>query len=157
MSEKPVQKAQVLNAIDHALDWVAYALILAGLGGFAYFAGYMFFTGLPVVWDGGIHMWQEIFLVSQLVLVAVLIIALIRNIIPGEKIARETQERAAQRVYNRLFVVVLMIIGLGLNGFFPDDGVTWKMPLWLGVVLTGLGGVGYYYWLRLGSLTGLNG
>jgi len=63
---------------------------------------------------------------------------------------------AGKIVYTVLAFVTALTGLLGLNAFFPDNGVSWHMPLPLGLGLLAGGGAAFYLVVRLGRRFGLD-
>jgi hypothetical protein len=135
----------MIDAIDRTIHWAVFILVTAGLGAFAFFFGFVFWDGLPIVWDGSFNMWGDLWLGVHAIgfFVGTIWFAC------GARAWRDThndwmKKSAKEKARDRLWWLAFLTFCMGVNGFIPVSGDTWTTPLWLTILLTCLGGFGMY-------------
>lgn len=134
----------MIDAIDRAIYWAAFALMIAGLGALAFFFGLGFWNELPIVWDGSWKMWFELWLGLH----AIGFFALTTFLVCSAPYQRDMinnwmVKTARERARDKIWFLSFLTFSFGFSGLIPDT-VGARTPLWLDLLLTSVGGFGMY-------------
>lgn len=143
---------RTIDAIDCALFWAIYIMLIVGLCGLAFWFGQVWLA--PINLDGSIRMWGDLWIGVHAIGFVVLAISIMCGVRSAHDIFKEWRRRTArERASGRIYWIFFVMLGLGFNGLLDYFPLTTRdhqpIPLWVAVLLASLGGFGMWQALLL--------